>query len=214
MSLPPESLRRRAERAQDALLRFEARYERRAQWDIGRPQPDVAALLDLDLIRGEVLDLGCGTGDNGLFFASAGFDVWGVDIVPGAIYRARELARRLGLPAARFLVKDGLALETLGMRFDTVIDSGFFHALDDEERAFYLPAVASALKPGGLLHLLCVAERQAGGAGPRPIGRDEFEQVFVDGWTILRVDEATFETNLRAGGLRAWRASLRWQGQI
>ncbi len=201
--------RRRAERAEDARLRFSARYERRAQWDIGRPQPDVVALLELGLVEGRVLDLGCGTGDNGLFFASQGFDVWGVDIVSVAVARARELARTMGLPAARFLVRDGLALEELGMRFDTIIDSGFFHALDDEERGFYLPSVASALRPGGLLHLLCVAEKQQIGSGPRPIERHEFGRVFADGWTLLRVDEATFETNIHRDGLRAWRASLR-----
>jgi SAM-dependent methyltransferase len=213
MSLSPAAHRRRAERAEDAQMRFEARYERRAQWDIGRPQRGVVELLDLGLIKGDVLDLGCGTGDNGLYFASKGFDVWGVDIVPGAIYRCRDLARKMGLPAARFFVGDGLALETLSMRFDTVIDSGFFHALDDEERGFYLPSIEAALRPGGLLHLLSVGERQAGGSGPRPIGRDEFAEVFGAGWTLLRVDEATFETNLHRDGLRAWRASLRWEGE-
>lgn len=208
MTLSHDDQRRREERAEDARLRFSARYERRAQWDIGRPQPDVVALAELGLVRGAVLDLGCGTGDNGLFFASRGFDVWGVDIVTAAIARARDLARKAGLPPARFLVRDGLALEGLGMRFDTIVDSGFFHALDDEERRFYLHSVEAAIQPGGLLHLLCVAERQTVGSGPRPIGRHEFEQVFAAGWTLLRVDEATFHTTIHRDGLRAWRASL------
>lgn len=213
MPLTPQALRRRAERAEDALLRFEARYERCAQWDIGRPQPALVELWDLGLVEGPVLDAGCGTGDNALFFAARGLDVWGVDIVPGAIARARERARALGVPAARFMVGDGLALEALGMRFRTVLDSGFLHALDDEERSFYLPSMESVLEPGGRLHILAFSDRQPGSDGPRRIPREDFARLFGEGWTLLRVDEALFETNLASGAARAWRASLRWDGR-
>ena len=48
---------------------FETAYAGQAPWDIGRPQQ---AFLDVaDRITGSVLDAGCGTGKNGLYFAEA-----------------------------------------------------------------------------------------------------------------------------------------------
>ena len=46
---------------------FENAYAGQAPWDIGKPQQvfvDVA-----DRVTGSVLDAGCGTGDNALYFA-------------------------------------------------------------------------------------------------------------------------------------------------
>ena len=47
---------------------FENVYAGQAPWDIGRPQK---AFIDVaDQITGSILDAGCGTGENALFFAS------------------------------------------------------------------------------------------------------------------------------------------------
>jgi SAM-dependent methyltransferase len=55
--------------------RFQAAYEGKPSWDLGRPQP---ALVEVaDQITGVVLDAGCGTGDNALFFAQRGQSVVG-----------------------------------------------------------------------------------------------------------------------------------------
>ena len=49
---------------------FESAYAGQAPWDIGRPQK---AFVDVaDQITGSVLDAGCGTGENALFFAEPG----------------------------------------------------------------------------------------------------------------------------------------------
>lgn len=49
---------------------FESAYAGQAPWDIGKPQQ---TLIDMaDRITGSVLDAGCGTGDNALFFAEHG----------------------------------------------------------------------------------------------------------------------------------------------
>jgi cyclopropane fatty-acyl-phospholipid synthase-like methyltransferase len=45
------------------LTDFEAVYARPAPpWDIGRPQPAFAALAESGVLRGRILDVGCGTG--------------------------------------------------------------------------------------------------------------------------------------------------------
>ena len=58
---------------------FENAYAGQAPWDIGSPQK---AFLDVaDQIAGSVLDAGCGTGENALFFASRGHKVTGIDFL-------------------------------------------------------------------------------------------------------------------------------------
>ena len=87
---------------------FETMYAGKAPWDIGKPQKpfiDVA-----DQITGSVLDAGCGTGDNALFFAGRGRKVTGIDFLEEPIQRAKRKAAERGL-AATFLVKDALTLK-------------------------------------------------------------------------------------------------------
>jgi len=195
--------------AEDARLRFEALYERQASWDVPFAQPAIVELAARGLIRGTVLDAGCGSGENALHLAGLGFDVWGVDVAPSAVARARESARRRGLPAARFLVGDALSLEVLGMEFGTVVDSGLFHALTDAEREAYVEALARATRPGGLLHILCFSDRQPGDDGPRRISDAELRTAFVRGWTVRSIEPARFRTNIHGPeGAAAWLATV------
>ena len=117
----------------------------RAPWDIGRPQPAFVRLADGGLLRGRVLDAGCGTGEHALLAAARGADAVGVDISPRAIGQARRKAAERGL-AVRFEVGDALSLDELGLTFDTVIDSGLFHVFDDADRARYVASLASVLR--------------------------------------------------------------------
>ncbi len=73
--------------------RFELMYQRRQPpWDIGRPQPAIVRLAEAGQIRGSVLDVGCGTGENALYLAARGHECWGIDFVPIAIERAKAKA--------------------------------------------------------------------------------------------------------------------------
>lgn len=53
--------------------RFENAYAGNAPWDFGRPQKAVVEVANK--IKGTILDVGCGTGENALFFASRGHSV-------------------------------------------------------------------------------------------------------------------------------------------
>jgi cyclopropane fatty-acyl-phospholipid synthase-like methyltransferase len=184
---------------------FEASYrEGDAPWDIGRPQAEIVALAEAGLVTGSVLDIGCGTGENALYLAAHGLDVWGVDVVPAAIGQARAKARARDLPASRFLAHDALRLEELGMTFDTVVDSGLFHALDDRERVLYVASLRGVLRPGGLVHVLCFSDRQQGGWGPRRVSRAELRSAFAPGWKVRRIVAARFVSRPHPGGARAW----------
>src|SRR5215472_17539724 len=133
---------------------FETAYAGQAPWDIGKPQKpfiDVA-----DHITGSILDAGCGTGENALFFASRGHKVTGIDFIEEAINRAKRKAAERGL-SATFLVMDALALQDLPEVFDNVIDCGLFHVFSDDDRKRYVEALATVLKPGGRLFLMCLS---------------------------------------------------------
>src|SRR5215212_5881127 len=114
---------------------FEAAYTGKAPWDIGRPQPAFAEVADR--VTGAVLDAGCGTGENALFFAGRGHPVLGIDFLERPVREARRKAEERGL-SVEFLPMDALALSTLERRFDSVIDSGLFHVFSDEDRARYV----------------------------------------------------------------------------
>ena len=165
-----------------------------APWDIGKPQPAFLRLAGQRLLAGRVLDAGCGTGEHTLLAASSGADALGIDGSSLAIERARGKAAERGIKA-RFEVADALSLADLGLSFDTVIDSGLFHTFDDDSRARYVTSLASVLRPGGRLYLMCFSDRQPGTAGPRRVSQDELRAAFADGWVISAIEADTFEVN-------------------
>ena len=188
-------------------------------WDLGRPQPAFVRLAEQGLLTGQVLDVGCGTGEQTLLAASSGADALGVDVSPLALEQARGKAAARGIPAAaggqigkaRFEVADALSLGDLGLSFDTVIDSGLFHVFDDDNRARYVASLASVLRPGGHLYLMCFSDRQPGTLGPRRVSQDELRAAFSDGWTILAIQADTFAVNpglFPATTVQAWLASI------
>jgi SAM-dependent methyltransferase len=182
-----------------------------APWDIGRPQRAFARLAADGLLRGQVLDAGCGTGEHSLLAAASGADfVIGVDVSAVAIERARLKAAERGL-AARFEVADALRLDHLGMSFDTVIDSGLFHVFDDQDRARYVGSLGSVLRPGGTCYLMCFSDRQPGDFGPRRVSEPELRAAFADGWVVAEIVADAFDINRGPIGTQAqaWLATLR-----
>jgi SAM-dependent methyltransferase len=169
-------------------------YSGTPPWDIGRPQPAFARLAEGGLLSGQLLDAGCGTGENALLAAAHGAEVVGIDLSPRAIERARAKAADRGLPV-RFEAGDVLHLGRLGRTFDTVIDSGVFHVFDDEDRPRYVASLASVLKPGGRCYLMCFSDRQPGTWGPRRVRREELTGSFGDGWSVVSIEPDEFEVN-------------------
>jgi SAM-dependent methyltransferase len=189
---------------------FNEAYSGTPPWDIGRPQPAFVALAQAGAVQGSVLDAGCGTGENALYFAGLGHEVWGIDGAPAAIAKAREKAAARDLKVT-FLVHDALELQTLDRTFDTVIDSGLFHVFDDEARTRYVASLAAAVRPGGHYFMLCFSERQPGTDGPRRVTQAEIRAAFTTGWRVDEIKDATLdvlEAWFPGGGVRGWLASL------
>ncbi len=178
------------------------------QWEIGRAQHDFVALEEAGEIVGDVLDVGCGTGENALYLAGRGHEVRGVDEVPAAIERARQKAEEQGA-AATFLVADALDLTALGRTFETAIDSGLFHALSDADRPRFARSLAPVLSPGGTDFMLAISELDSEGPAPLRVTRREIRAAFADGWRVNRIRPAAFESCVRPEApSRAWLSSI------
>jgi SAM-dependent methyltransferase len=180
-----------------------------APWDIGAPQPAVARLAAAGGFTGEVLDAGCGTGDNTLLVASLGLPVLGFDVAPTALARARRKAAERGLDA-EFVEADALRLEELGRTFDTVLDSGLLHTIDGPERQAYVASLAAVTDPGATLHVLCFSDEGAS-AGPHPLSRADLEEAFQSrrGWEIARLEPDRVRTRYHdEHGAPGWLATV------
>jgi SAM-dependent methyltransferase len=193
---------------------FESMYQGQAPWDIAGPQPVFVELEESGALRGSVLDAGCGTGENALYLAARGHEVWGIDFVPVAVERARAKARERGLDV-HFQKANALELDKLGRQFDTVIDCGLFHTLSDEERPVYVAGLARVVRPGGQVHLACFSDQEPGEEGPRRVTRQEIHDAFRDGWEVCAIRESRFKTasspgapQFSPGGPKAWLASI------
>jgi len=177
-------------------------------WDIGRPQPVFERLAEHGLLRGRLLDSGCGTGENAMMAAVHGADALGVDVAPTAIAQARQKAAERG-STARFEVADALDLAQLGLAFDTVIDSGVFHVFDDGDRARYVASLAAVMRPGATCYLMCFSDRQPGDAGPRRVSQEELTTAFRDGWAMDSITAETFAINFQGRSeAQAWLATI------
>src|SRR5207253_5791088 len=133
-------------------------------WDIGRPQPDFVRLAEAGELAGQVLDVGCGTGEQVMLAATHGAQAMGVDIAELAIQRAREKAEERAIPAT-FQVADAMHLDRLGRQFDVITDSGLFHVFSDDQRPAFVTSLRSALRPGGMYYMMCFSDRQPGDWG-------------------------------------------------
>jgi len=214
---------------------FESIYHGEAPWDIGRSQKEYMQLEQAGEIVGSVLDVGCGTGENALYLAEHGHDVWGVDFAPTTIQKAQEKAAQRDLTAT-FLVLNVLELRTLGRMFDTVIDSGLFHWLNIEERSLFTDNLAAVIRPGGTYFMLCISELTRNldfsklkdffpnfdklkegdklKKGAQHVTQAEIKELFQDRWHINYIRQATLENRalvpgrLELGEVHGWLSSI------
>jgi SAM-dependent methyltransferase len=116
-------------------------------WDNKAPSESVIAWQTGGWVHGDVLDIGCGLGDNAVYLAKNGHTVTGLDISPTALKTAEQRAKDAGVDV-KFAVADSTKLDGYTDAFDTVIDSGLFHCLDDDGGRSYAAAVHRATRPG------------------------------------------------------------------
>ncbi len=172
-----------------AISRFDEFYKTTTPpWVIGEPQPAVVELERAGLIRGKVLDVGCGTGEHTILLTGLGYDVLGIDFAPEAVEQARRNADAKGA-GARFEVADATNLPA-DPPYDTILDSALFHIFDEADRPKYVASLHGAVLPGGVVHVLALSD-QGRGFGPQVSG-ETIRDAFGDGWELEALEPATY----------------------
>src|SRR5437588_605237 len=59
------------------------------------------------------------------------------------------------------------------MRSPSLGDSGLFHVFSDADRRRYVEGLATVLKPGGRLFILCFSDKEPETQGPRRMSKEE-----------------------------------------
>jgi SAM-dependent methyltransferase len=101
----------------------------------------------------EVLDAGCGSGRNLVYFLRSGFNVYGIDQSTDAIRQTRLLASALAprLPPDNFRVEDLARMSFESESFDVVLSSAVLHfASSVEQWNAMVNEMWRVLKPGGI----------------------------------------------------------------
>lgn len=196
-----------------AQERFTDFYDTPPPWDIGKPQRQFVEAADR--ITGKILDAGCGTGENALYFASLGREVVGVDFAQPAIAAAKQKAEQRNL-AVDFRVHDATRLTEMNATFDSVIDCGLFHIVPDDARRTYVEQLTAVTAPGGGLFLACFSDAEPEGEGPRRVSEAELRAAFADGWRLESLTACRFEIRpewshlgFTKGGPHAWFCEIR-----
>lgn len=178
-------------------------------WDIGRPQPVFVKLVkESDMIPpGLVLDVGCGTGENAIFYAQNKFTTVGIDFSNEAIGQAKAKAKQRGVKID-FKVGNALDLKFPNDSFNYVTDSGLFHTFDDSRRLEFRDEIVRVLKPAGTYLMMCFSDKEpADWGGPRRVSKQEIETVFSSKFKINYIRDEYFATKIHENGGRAYLTS-------
>jgi SAM-dependent methyltransferase len=183
----------------DSAYREQGEFEGPPPWNIGEPQPQLAALLAAGQFRSDVLDAGCGFAELSLTLAAQGYTVVGVDLTPTAVAAATKAVAERGLTTASFVQADITDFSGYDGRFNTVVDSTLFHSLPVEGRDGYLRSIHRAAAPGAGYFVLVFAK----GAfptemetKPNEVDEDELRTAVSKYWEIDEIRPAFIHANI------------------
>lgn len=100
----------------------------------------------------KILDAGCGNGKDSVFFASDGYEVYGIDLSEKMLERAVEKAKSKDVNVKLFL-QDMRCLDFSDRYFDGVWTTATFVHLSPGEKKETIQEFYRILKPGGFLHI-------------------------------------------------------------
>ena len=187
----------------DSAYREQAHFEGPPPWNIGEPQPELAALMAAGKFRSDVLDAGCGYAELSLALAAEGYTVVGIDLTPTAIAAATKAAQERGLSTASFAQADITSFTGYPAgseeRFSTVVDSTLFHSLPVEGRDGYLSSIHRAAAPGASYYVLVFAKGAFPAeweTKPNEVDEDELRAAVGKYWEIDEIRPAYIHANV------------------
>ncbi|MBU7008147.1 class I SAM-dependent DNA methyltransferase [Phosphitispora fastidiosa] len=132
-------------------------------------------LLERYSVRADrIADLACGTGNTTLPLAARGYEVYGIDIAPAMLAKARQKAGEQGL-AAVFLEQDMRDLELpVPMDLVTSYHDGLNYIISPDDLCLVFKKAYRSLRPGGLFIFdMNAVEKLSGAGGDTTFADDE-----------------------------------------
>lgn len=165
-------------------------------FDIEEPDEWIATLAKSRRIRGQVLDAGCGPGRNSIYLAETGCNVLGVDISTKAISRAQRNAAEKS-SRAQFLQANLCEISGYEDRFDSVVDIGCFHSLDQCDRAAYAAALHRVCREGAVIFLRAFRWNHPSGSSADALTAEDIRSAFSNnGWSERELVEREIELRI------------------
>jgi SAM-dependent methyltransferase len=186
----------------DSVYRGETQFEGAPPWNIGEPQPELAALIAAGAIRGDVLDAGCGYAELSLALAADGYTVVGIELTPTAVAAATRAAAERGLTSATFVQDDITTFTGFDGRFNTIVDSTLFHSIPVEARDGYQRSAYRAAAPGATYYVLVFAKGAFPAEldqKPNEVTEEELREAVGKYWEIDEVRPAFIHANMPLG---------------
>ncbi len=172
----------------------------RIPWNSNKPDSELTELIERKkIVPRIVLDVGCGTGTDAIYFATKGFDVTAIDISQEAIKIAREKAEKAKVKV-NFIAGDFLAVKFDDDTHDFVNDRGFFHIVSPQRRGEFAAKLNMVLNKQGFYFLRCWSDKQEfeSEGTPYRISKDIINNTFGNYFDIGEIRD------IRWGGRGPW----------
>ncbi len=177
---------------------FHKRYKNGdTPWEIHRADHNLISMVQkVPIAPCDVLDIGCGTGNNVIWLQQQGFNATGIDCTEIAIQRAREKAGKVKIDSA-FYVHDFMGNNVPGAPFEFTFDRGcFHHFLQFNNLNQFAAKVALVLKNQGLwMTMTGNADESREGPGPPQLSARQIVLAVEPYFKIISLIAGHFDTD-------------------
>ncbi len=165
-------------------------------WEIGLVSPELTRIMnEWQFPKGTVLDLGCGTGADAIYWAQCGYDVTAVDFAPTAIERARTRAQKTRVNVC-FVLDDAFRFGMHAGVFDVVYDSGFYQYVRQWELNRLLDLLWRVTKPGSVFICITKTSPQFSVTELPPVCQEDMQSELGRLFEVTQVREFTCESQV------------------
>jgi cyclopropane fatty-acyl-phospholipid synthase-like methyltransferase len=124
-------------------------------------------------------------------------------------FRAVEIAREraaIQKVNVEFRIGDALQLHSYfsHSEFDSVVDSGLFHSLMDEERGVYVQKIDWVLRAGGSFFMLCLSDKEKRSSESQRISKPGIEKAFSHPFRLNYIRDTVIRDTFRDKGAKGY----------
>ena len=162
-------------------------------WDIEQPDPNLKWIIDfINLSNKNILEVGCGSGNDAIYLSNNGFEVDAIDLHPISIDKAKSKSTQVN-----FICGDVFYDLPSNKTYDLIYDRGFIHNLNFSSFPTIFDFFYSKLNSQGLIVVMTGHPhfRKLKTTLPTPVPYYEMILGFRDMFNIKLIKEVPFLQN-------------------